>query len=597
MKIRNRKISNWYFLPVILLILLISGAVYLNYTWKPVLTARIKEAVKTSTNGLYQIEFENIRINVITGRLSVSGIHFIPDTAVYQQMSADSIAPRHLYKVNVSKLVLNRVNPFKIYFNRILEMGSVVIEKPSLEISYSAVINTADSLKDDSRTAWQRLKPYLRKVNIGDITFRDADFRYIDQTTGGGNVTSLKNLTLKINDLLIDSTSQFDASRFYYTRDIYAEVNNYRTLTADSNYVVRIQHLQASTSGGYASVKGFKLVPRYGELEFSSRADFMKERYSVALAEFRLNRIDFKLLNTERRLSAGSMLFETLNMSIFLNRELPDSLRDKSMNFPQHALRRFRLNTLIDTVHVRNSTVNYAEYNPESRRKGTATFSKINGHILNVTNDSAALARNHLAKADLTALLMDRGRLNVNLNFDLASRSAAFDFKGSVGLMDASILNTAIRPLSLIEIRSGTLDHLEFSGRGSTSGIKGRLTLKYNDLKVSLLEKSESTSWLKRKGIASIFANVLIIRSDNPMPGQAPRSASFVYERPAHGSFFNLIWKGMASALLESIGFDAATQREIQRRLKKMEIDKAEREQRRDDRLKKRDERRSRRND
>jgi hypothetical protein len=53
-----------------------------------------------------------------------------------------------------------------------------------------------------------------------------------------------------------------------------------------------------------------------------------------------------------------------------------------------------------------------------------------------------------------------------------------------------------------------------------------------------------------------------------------------------------MIWKGFAEALLYTIGFDTATQREIAARLRKMEIERTNREERRDDRLKKRDIRR-----
>jgi hypothetical protein len=57
-----------------------------------------------------------------------------------------------------------------------------------------------------------------------------------------------------------------------------------------------------------------------------------------------------------------------------------------------------------------------------------------------------------------------------------------------------------------------------------------------------------------------------------------------------------MIWKGFAEALLETIGFDSATQKEIKVRLRKMENERIARDGRRDDRLRKRDARRSNRN-
>ncbi|HQS52356.1 MAG: hypothetical protein B7X75_06280, partial [Sphingobacteriales bacterium 39-40-5] len=146
------------------------------------------------------------------------------------------------------------------------------------------------------------------------------------------------------------------------------------------------------------------------------------------------------------------------------------------------------------------------------------------------------------------------------------------------------------------EVKSGYINQMIFNGRGSINGVRGSLTCYYNDLKISLLEKSENSSRLKRKGIASIFANILIIKDHNPMKGESVRKGVFNYVRPERSSFFNMIWKGFAEALLNTIGFDAATQREIAVRLRKMEIERLNREERRDDRLKKRDVRRLNRN-
>ncbi|WP_276348618.1 hypothetical protein [Daejeonella sp. JGW-45] len=586
---KSSGIKKWKWLVSILLIsciLITSSAIYLNYRWKPVLTSRIKNAVETSTNGLYSIDFENIRTNMVTGRISVENIVFLPDTSIFDKMSADSLAPRHLYKVEVNELILKRVHPWKIYFNGILEMGSVVIDKPKLEIIFTNSKRNKATVKPDVRTAWQRLAPYLRSLKVKDITFQDADFQYVDKSESPARITNLRGLTIKVSDLLIDSLSQYDKSRLYHTKDIYAELNSYRSVTADSNYTIQIGQLTASTGEGYARIKDFKLVPRYGEMEFSQRFKTQTDRYSVSVADMELKDVDYRMLNSQRRLLASRLRLDKANISIFLNRAMPDSLRDRGNNFPQISLQRFKLEGLIDTLFLQDSRVNYSEYNPDSRRKGTVIFSKINGNIRNITNDSASLAKNSRSEADLTALLMDRGRFNVNMKFDLVSPQAAFSFKGNIGQMDADMFNAAIRPLSLIEVKSGSLSKMDFSGEGSIKGVKGLVACYYNNLKIALLEKSENSTWLRRRGIASIFANVLIIESENPSPGKPVRKVNYNYIRPDHSSFFNMIWKGLSSALLGSIGFDAETQREIKARLRKMEIERFNKEQRRDEREK-----------
>jgi hypothetical protein len=586
---KNSKNSVWKWIFSILAItaiLITASAIYLNYQWKPIIAQRIKTAVNTSTDGLYNIDFENIRINIVSGRISIKNIEFAPDTMVYQKMQADSIAPRHLYKVRVRELTLKRVHPWKTYFNGMLQIGSVEIDKPELEVSFNDNKNSGDSQKEDKRTAYQRLSPYLKSLKVGAVVFKNADFKYIDHDSSPARITGLKDLTIKVTDLLIDSASQYDKSRLYHTKDIYAELNSYRSVTEDGSYTVQIQQISASTANGYAKIKGFRLIPVLGEMEFSRQFKVQKDRYSADFEELVLRNINYKILNKERKLIASAMKLERAGVSIFLNRAMPDSIRNRGLNFPQLVLSRFKLNTKIDTLIIQDSRVNYSEYNPDSRRKGTVIFSKINGLITNITNDSLALIKNRNSEVKLTALLMDRGRFNMALLLNLTDPEASFSFKGNVGRMDASMFNAAIRPLSLIEIKSGNLEKMDFSGAGSTRGVKGSVACYYNDLKIALLEKSENTTWLKRRGIASIFANVLIIKSENPSPGEEVRKVDFNYVRPQHSSFFNMIWKGLSSSLLGSIGFDEQTQREIKARMRKMEIERFAREERRDEREK-----------
>ena len=387
---------KWVILVLMIPLFIIGiGAVYLNYYWKPILKQRIKASIGKATDGLYRIEFRDIRVNFITGRLNVSDIRFIPDTLVYEKMKVDSIAPRHLYEVEIEELVLNRIKPWKIYSSGKLEISAIEIDRPSLKMMFFKTNNLKISSKEDLKTAYQHLAPYLNSVKIGRIIFKNADFKYIDHSAeGGSRITELKNLYIRISDLLIDSLSKYDRSRLYYTKDIYAELLGYKALTEDGNYTIQFSEFKASTAGGYAHIKGFNLLPKFSEMEFSRRFKFQKDRYSAQFEDIQLNNIDYKLLSRDRRLIASSLLFKKGDLSVFLNRGMPESIRDKGVNFPQLALGRFKLVTTIDTVLLKDTHINYSEYNPDSKRKGTLSFGATNGSIFNVTNDPLNLIKN-----------------------------------------------------------------------------------------------------------------------------------------------------------------------------------------------------------
>jgi hypothetical protein len=75
-------------------------------------------------------------MNFVTGRMHILNIRFTPDTLVYNAMKRDSIAPRHLYTVAVAEIILKRVKPWKVYFDKDLEIGSIEIDHPSLELNF-----------------------------------------------------------------------------------------------------------------------------------------------------------------------------------------------------------------------------------------------------------------------------------------------------------------------------------------------------------------------------------------------------------------------------------------------------------------------------
>ena len=192
-------IRKWVLIGFLTLIIVISGlAIYLNYYWKPIITERIKEAIHQSTDGLYRVHFDNVRINFVTGRMNILNIRFTPDTLVYNKMKSDSIAPRHLYTVAVAELILKRIQPWKVYFDRDLEMGSIEIDRPSLELNFTDLKNNNGALNGNRRTAYQRLAPYLRSVKIGNIIFKNANLNYID------NSYNLFNYQLEIIFDLLD---------------------------------------------------------------------------------------------------------------------------------------------------------------------------------------------------------------------------------------------------------------------------------------------------------------------------------------------------------------------------------------------------------
>lgn len=549
----NKKIWKWIAGIIITLIVLIGGtSLYLSLSWKPVLTKKIKEIVYNGSAQLYRIDFKDIHLNLLSGSLTVDSILLAPDTAVFNARKKLGTAPTHLFNVKLASLKLRRIGILKVYFQKKIDMNDIILENPSINMIYNKVYKKPDTVKD-KRSLYQLISKTLEAVHIRGIKIADADFDYIDGSTGR-LLNAVKHLNVQVKDFRLDASTESDTTRFYYAKDVFFELAGYHSLTKDKLYTMKVDTITGSAAGQTIRIKGVKVIPMYPDLAFSRKLKVQKDRYDLAFGQITFKGIDFMKFNTDRVIHAQSLKMEDAVAKIFMNREMPPGHANKGNNFPHMALQRLAVPLTIDTLRLKKVNVAYTEYNPISRQRGTINIDQLNGHVLNVTNDSLSLSKNHYAAADLHALLIKAAKLHILINFNLSSKNGAFNFKGDIGQLDMVKLNPLAKPLGMVEIETGQIQKIDFQATASEKGSDGTMQLRYNNLKVKLLKEGEDGKPAQKKGLLSFLANTLIIKDANPSKGDAVRTARIHFERPAGASFFNLLWKSVFIGMRETVG-------------------------------------------
>jgi len=549
----RKKIWKWTTAIVIILIVIIGGAsLYLSLSWKPVLTKRIKEVVYKGSAQLYKIDFKDIRLNLLSGSVTVDSILFAPDTAVFNTRKKHGTAPTHLFQIKLARLQLRRIGIFKVYFQRKIDMNDIILENPSINMIYNKVYKKPDTVKDE-RSLYQLISKILASVYIRRIKIADADFDYIDGSTGR-LLNSVKHLHVQVRDFRLDGSTEHDTTRLYYAKDVSFELAGYHSLSKDKLYTMKVDTITGSATGKTIQIKGVKVIPMYPDLVFSRKLKTQKDRYDLVFGQLTFKGIDFMKFNTDRVIHVQSLKIEDTEAKIFMNREMPPGHVDKGKNFPHMALQRLPVPLTIDTLRLKKVNVAYTEYNPMSQQRGTVNIDQLKGQILNVTNDSISLAKNHYAAADLHALLIKAAQLHILINFNLSSKNGAFTFKGDIGQLDMVKLNPLAKPLGLMEIERGQIQKIDFQAVANEKESDGIMQLYYDNLKVKLLKEGEDGKPAQKKGLLSFLANTLIIKDANPSKGDALRTAKIHFERPAGASFFNLLWKSVFVGMRETVG-------------------------------------------
>ncbi|MGN6395507.1 MAG: hypothetical protein ACTHMI_08075 [Mucilaginibacter sp.] len=586
LKQRWQKITLAVFSGLVLLILI--AALVLNSYWSPILESKVKDIVTTSSDGLYKADFSAAELHILRGTIAIFNITLKPDTAVYNARKKRGLAPNNLVELHIKKLVLSHIHPFKLYFKKELNIGRILLYNPELKVSYQ-LNHTRDTVSKDHRTAWQKISKSLHYIHIGDILMGDVKFTYNDYSGNKLSTSQFQEMNLSAHDLLIDSATQTDKSRLLYCKDITGEINNYKGETANGLYTYSVKSIKLSTSKSQLDLTGISLKPASTEKFFTKSH---KDRFTLSLDSAQLNNFDFLSYHKYRTLTASSLFLHDGAFQVFANPNHAKTKEDKIKSFPNVAMNRLKIDLKIDTVNVNRLDVTYHEFNVKSKKTGTLTFNRTSAQALNVTNNAAALKKNNIITLMINSNFMNRGKLNATYHFNLTDKDALFDFKGSIGHMDLQAINPAAMPLGMFKVNSGTLSKFDFDIKASRAGGKGRVELLYDNVKVGLLQADTNADKLKKKFIATLFANIFIIKHNNPnKEGEQPRIAYVTYIRRPEDAFFKTMWRTLLSGIKPSVGLDKKTEQSVARMKDQQTIRKQERKLKKEQRKQRREER------
>lgn len=576
------------FLLLISSILVIGAMILNNYLW-PILTTKIKDIVSKSSDGLYKVSFGEAEFHMVRGTIVIYNINLTPDTFKYNELKVAHLAPNNLVQLHVKRLVISQIHPFKLYFEHKLEIGLIEFYEPSLNASYE-LNQKKDSVSNDKRTTWQKIEKKLKSISIDRILLGDIKFKYQDYSGNVVAVRELKEVNLSAYNLLIDSTTQYDASRFLYCKNIIAEVNNYRGKTPNNLYNYNINYIRLSTQQSQLNINGITLNPTNSNNFFTkSKAD----RFDLRIDSVQVNRFNYLDFYKYRIINTPKLTVNNGSLHVYANPNKPNEGKDKTKTFPVIGLQNLHSDILIDTFQVLNFNVLYNEYNKKSDKTGGVNFSNTNVIITNLTTNKTAIAKNNFCKAEISSYFMGMGKMAASLNFNLTSELNEFSYSGKLENMPLKVINTATIPLGLVKINSGTLKQFNFDIKANQNGSRGQVGLLYNNLQVVLLKTDTVLNKLKRKPLATVFANHYFVKHDNPdVENGRPRVAHVVYKRTNDIPFFKSMWRTLFMGIKPCVGFDEKKEEEVKAINKEQLALKEERKIKKERRIKRREEKR-----
>jgi len=509
---------------------------------------KLAQAVQEKTKDLYILHYDHLTFDEVAGMLHVRNIDIRPDTAVYRQMVRENKDPHMLLQIQVDSLDIARVKTPKALLAKEFEGRHVEVTGARIRIMVNR-FKKDSSVYNPTPDMTKQLLGQLLKIAIDSVQVRDATVLVgsLDSSESGfrGNKVSLL-----LTHLLIDSSAAKDSTTIFFSRELSLECKKLELPAGNKRYTIGIDSLRFTSTDNTLQVAQVKITPRLSEAAFAASIPIQKDRYDFLLRNIALRHIDRKAV-WGKAIRADSLVIGESAFRVYRDISRPPDTSSKVGKYPQQQLMRLPFPVSIGRIVLPHSFIEYKEKNGKSHSSGRVQFHDVRASIQNVTNRRADVQKDNHCVVDFHARFLNKAPIDARLVMLLKDPKGRFTIEGNIGGIDAPALNPLTEPMALTRLDQGRINDLHFTIHGTDSAGDGRVILSYKDIKVSMLKKDKDQAGYDRKGLASLFANIVL---KNSSPAGAPDPKEVHFQRILNKSIFNLMWKTLFTGIKKSAG-------------------------------------------
>jgi hypothetical protein len=301
------------------------------------------------------------------------------------------------------------------------------------------------------------------------------------------------------------------------------------------------------------SVFGRSFTARDLRITIDSVAGGRRIRYALGVDTVRLDGIDL------RAWLRGAVLVSTvtadgLSLDVRLDRRHGGGRPGGEVRLLHSVVQRLPQPVRLDTVRVRGGAVRYEETAADGVRPGVLVFDRIAATAVNLTNDRRRMTDSTRAVIDVRMRIAEAGTVTARLAYDLMAPELTIAYLGSVGRMPMAAFNPILVDLAGIRVTDGTLDTAWVAVDVLDNVARGRLTVRYHDLALEMLDKATHERGLGDHLRTFMGANFVLQEANPAEPDGALREGALVRRRSPEVPLVRFIWETLREGIKETVG-------------------------------------------
>ncbi len=527
---------------------------------------------------VYELKFENLRVDLLQGNISVFNVSFLPkenpdypyinsylklttkalklqDVDIMLLLNSNQLV---LEKISITKpevaLDINSSNPTLFPFTPSLSsaqagksksLDSYTLREFELE---DAAFEVSNSVKERHFMV-QNFNLSLIELQVDqnegeDLIFLKQIAISLEKFTGSMHEEGIRQMGFSDLEILFDSVAlqkNLDTLIFQF-KDFTAGVQALEIQTEDSLFQVNMDFFNLAYLDRAISLRGMSFVPNLSNKEIQKNYQYQQANFSGTVGSIEFRGVNFDSLMYADKIFVDEIAIDSVSVAIFKDNTKPKDT-GRFPEYPGQSITGISKPILIK--HVIATHVDLV--NEERKPDGTSAKVLVTQGTAEIKNITNLFPEGELL-LEAKARLADMVQVNLDVKFSYSKPQ--FSFAGGMSRFELENLNPIINAYSPAKIVKGTADDIKFTGHATKNAARGQLKFLYHDLEIDLKLK-EQANW--KSAIVTFGANTALL-SNNPVSPDSPeRIVTFTAERDMNKSFINLIIKSILDGMKETM--------------------------------------------
>ena len=530
------------------LLLLVQLAVFLFL--QPLVGGAIRGSINYFTDGLYQLDYEKIRIHLFRQSITLEGVMLTYDSS---RVNRSARLQQQKYYTGTVRHVNVKLREFDYFLSgRYLAIDSIDVNQTAVFVHrYPALLqpDSSDRAAPLQFNTFRLIKPYFDSVAVSLVSMKQITLGLIRHTEAAPpDSTVIHELGMRVVNATVDSVAAQQTHGWPQLEEAVLWMRDQTFTSADSLYHYHVDSVGVDPLRGQLLVRRLSVVPRWGRYEMGQQLGKLTTWMQWEVGQVEVEGIDFALLTDSLVVHAQNASVDQMDLVLFRDLRLPKGAPKARPLLPE-LLRLVDTPFKIDTLTVAQSSLRYEERRDLAEQAGHIVFADLFASFYHVTNQTQDTSL--VLQADVRTRLMNEGQAELHFEFPLAAAHGEHRIRGKMHRMPLTALNPTLEPLAFASVKSGVANHLEFEMQLDKASATGDVRFQYEDLKISLLQEDTPD---QKKGIKSWLANWLVLKNSNPVRNQALRPGPIQLAHDSTQSMVRYWWLALRSGLMVSVG-------------------------------------------